>query len=199
MNDVRICRNCSIQLNTINAVKDAGKRDGIASICKTCNGLRTAEWKKNNPQKVKLQRKRQYQKMKQNPEKLKQQSQAYRQWYRKIRGTGVNGTLQITIGSVKFRAKQLNIPFDLDIDYLASIVTENCPVDGLPMDWAMNLVRNGKPTDRSPSIDRIIPALGYIKGNVKFIAHKWNTWKSDMLLRDLELIIAYTEKYAPKL
>ena len=59
----------------------------------------------------------------------------------------------------------------------------------------MGLVINGKPTDRSPSLDRIIPSLGYVKGNVTFVAHKWNIWKSNMLVRDLELIIAYMEKH----
>ena len=37
----------------------------------------------------------------------------------------------------------------------------------------------GKPSEGSPSLDRIIPEKGYVKGNVIIVSHKANTIKSD--------------------
>jgi hypothetical protein len=180
-----------------NCVKDKGKSGGIASICKQCNYNRSKQWKKDNPQKVKLQKQKERHSAKQDPRRRSQAIQWSREWYQKQRNLGIEGKLKILLYSIRARVKKGKIAFDLDIDYLASISTENCPIDGLPLDWEMNSVTKGKATDRSPSLDRIIPSLGYVKGNVKFIANKWNTWKSNMLVRDLELIIAYMEKHSP--
>ena len=197
MNSTKTCRKCNILLTLENCVKDKSKSGGIASICKQCNYNRSKKWKKDNPQRAKLQKQREYQVRKQNPRATKRQQQYNQAWYQKIRKSGVNGKVQILLGSIKARAKKGKIPMNLDLDYLVSIATDDCPVDGLPLDWEMNSVTEGKATDRSPSLDRIVPSLGYVKGNVKFIANKWNTWKSNMLLRDLELIIAYMEKHLP--
>ena len=195
MNSTKTCRKCNISLTVENCVKDKSKSGGIASICKQCNYNRSKKWKKDNPQKVKLQKQRERHSAKQDPKKRDQALQWGREWYQKQRNSGMEGKLKILLYSIRARVKKSKIIFDLDIDYLASIATENCPIDGLPLDWQMGLVINGKPTDRSPSLDRIIPSLGYVKGNVTFVAHKWNIWKSNMLVRDLELIIAYMEKH----
>lgn len=197
MNITKICRCCQVTVTAENGTTDRQKAGGFASICKACNSKRMAEWKRANPDKVKLQKQREYNARKEKPGAIARQRQATKKWFRKTRNNGVEGKTKILIGSVKSRARKLNVPFDLDADYLLSIATENCPVDGLPMDWAMEQVTSGRATDRSPSIDRIIPSLGYTKGNVKFIANKWNAWKSNMLVKDLELIIAYMEKYSP--
>lgn len=197
MNNTKTCRECCAPLTAQNSAKDKSKKIGIALICKACKCKIVAEWKKKNPDKVRLQKQREYQVRKQNPKAIKRQQQRRQEWYQKIRKSGVSGKVQLLLGNIKARVKQGEIPMDLDFDYLVSIATDNCPVDGLPLDWEMNSVTEGKATDRSPSIDRIIPSLGYVKGNVKFIANKWNTWKSNMLLRDLELIIAYMEKHLP--
>jgi hypothetical protein len=197
MNNTKTCRECCAPLTAQNSAKDKSKKNGIALICKTCKGKIVAEWRKRNPDKVKLQRQRAYQVRKQSPRAVKQKQQYNQTWYQKIRKSGVSGKVQILLSSIRARVKQGKIPMDLDLDYLVSIATDDCPVDGLPLDWEMNSVTEGKATDRSPSLDRIVPSLGYVKGNVKFIANKWNTWKSNMLLRDLELIIAYMEKHLP--
>lgn len=78
------------------------------------------------------------------------------------------------IDSTKTRAKRLGVPFNLTVDYLRSIHTDVCPVLGIP------LKRNvgGNPTDNSPTLDRIVPELGYIEGNVMIISKLANQIKS---------------------
>src|ERR1051325_9528789 len=60
------------------------------------------------------------------------------------------------------RAKKLGVPFGLTKDDI--VVPETCPVLGIP------LFRGTKPFhDNSPSMDRFVPALGYVAGNVAII------------------------------
>lgn len=81
-----------------------------------------------------------------------------------------------TLLHAKKRAKAKDLPFDLDIDYLLSIYPKDnlCPVFGFELSFGY---KDG--VFNSPSLDRIIPALGYTKGNVIFVSHKANCIKSN--------------------
>jgi hypothetical protein len=46
-----------------------------------------------------------------------------------------------------------------------------------------------KPTDNSPSLDKIIPSLGYVRGNVQVISQRANSIKRDATLAELELLV----------
>lgn len=46
----------------------------------------------------------------------------------------------------------------------------------------------------SPTLDKIIPALGYVPGNVWVISHRANTIKSDASLEELKTLTANLEK-----
>lgn len=85
-------------------------------------------------------------------------------------------------------ARKKKIPFDIvfeDIKY-----PSNCPVLGIPL--FRNTGKHG-PCANSPSIDKIIPGLGYIKGNVQVISQRANVMKNDAspeeLLRFAEWIL----------
>ena len=43
----------------------------------------------------------------------------------------------------------------------------------------------------SPSLDRIIPELGYVPGNVQVISHQANTMKSNATLKELKAFAAW--------
>lgn len=75
------------------------------------------------------------------------------------------------------------MPFTItpeDLEY-----PEVCPVLGLVLERGI-----GRPIDESPSIDRIVPSLGYIPGNVRIISNKANRLKSNATVADLELVLA---------
>lgn len=42
---------------------------------------------------------------------------------------------------------------------------------------------------QSPSLDRVIPSLGYVKGNVWVISYRANAIKQDATLEELELLV----------
>ena len=73
----------------------------------------------------------------------------------------------------KKRALFNNIPFNITEEDL--VIPENCPVLGIPINRQIGSLSNN-----SPSIDKIDPALGYIKGNVWIISMRANRMKSDL-------------------
>lgn len=91
----------------------------------------------------------------------------------------------------KLRAEDNNLPFDLDINYLVEIFPADmrCPVFGIQMFWG----KEGG-IETSPSLDRIVPALGYVKGNVIWISRYANRLKSDHTLETLRTLLRFYER-----
>ena len=87
-----------------------------------------------------------------------------------------NANLLILLSDCKQTAREKNLPFDLDKEYLKSIMVPACPIFGYVFDWD----RMGMGQDpKAPSLDKFFPHLGYVKGNVAFISKRANSIKSD--------------------
>lgn len=84
------------------------------------------------------------------------------------------------------RAKAASVPFDLTKDDV--VVPGVCPVLGIPL-----AVNEGKCGPNSPTVDRIRPERGYVRGNIVVVSHRANTIKSDATLRELAAVLAYYE------
>lgn len=87
----------------------------------------------------------------------------------------------------KYRAEKMGLAFDIDVADI--IVPPRCPILGIELRMAKN--ENGGPDDHSPSLDRINPALGYVKGNVSVISNRANRIKTDATPEILRRIVAY--------
>lgn len=80
------------------------------------------------------------------------------------------------LAGAKNRANTKNLPYNLDLNYLYDVWVEQdgkCCVSGI----AFNLDfprREGKANFDAPSLDRIIPELGYVKGNVRLVIYQVN-------------------------
>ena len=73
-------------------------------------------------------------------------------------------------------AIEKGLPFNLDLEYLYSIKTEECPVFKTPFSWN----RLGEERDlTAPSLDKVFAEYGYIKGNVIFLSYRANAIKND--------------------
>jgi len=94
------------------------------------------------------------------------------------------------IVNARRRAKKKNLPFDIDQDYLRSIVPSFCPVLGISLEWSARRAPKNQstPLPNSPSLDRIDPERGYVKGNAWIISHRANTIKSDATHEELKLV-----------
>lgn len=89
------------------------------------------------------------------------------------------------IRAAKFRAKEKNIPFNITYNDLELI--HECPVLGIP------IFSDSLNNPNAPSIDRFIPSLGYIKGNVFIISRRANVLKGDATLDEMNKIIKYMQ------
>ncbi len=74
--------------------------------------------------------------------------------------------------AAKKRAKEKGLPFDILVEDI--VVPDRCPVFGVPL-----TKQEIKAGPFSPSLDRIIPFLGYTKDNVQVISKKANAMKLD--------------------
>jgi hypothetical protein len=90
--------------------------------------------------------------------------------------------------TAKKRARLKGTPFSLVLDDMPEI-PEFCPVLGIRIESNTS----SGPIDSSPSLDRINPLLGYVKGNVRFISNRANRIKADATLTELKLIVADAE------
>lgn len=87
------------------------------------------------------------------------------------------------------RAKVKGLDFDLSIEDI--IIPEFCPILGIPLFHN----EGGHPSPNSPSLDRIIPSLGYVKGNVCIISHRANTIKNDASVDELLSVARYIQDH----
>jgi hypothetical protein len=85
----------------------------------------------------------------------------------------------------KNRATKKGVPFTITLEYLREIATDECPVFLHKFEWGASGLGKGKTTGLSPSLDRVIPELGYVEGNVLFISHDANRIKNNATEREL--------------
>lgn len=88
---------------------------------------------------------------------------------------------RILMYSAKQRAKKNNLPFNLSIEDI--IIPEKCPLLGIDL-----ILDNDRTQPDSPSLDRLIPDLGYVKGNVLVVSHRANTIKNNATPDELLLL-----------
>jgi hypothetical protein len=86
------------------------------------------------------------------------------------------------------RAKEKGLPFDIDLEYVRSLVVSHCPVFGMHLEWSACRGKGKGGIPNSPSLDRIDPTKGYVKGNVWIISHKANTFKSYATHEELKIL-----------
>lgn len=185
------CCSCKLELPTDNFYKDVSRRDGLSNKCKPCHATRMRKYKKQNPERIKKDKKNYYDA---NREKLRQYYQDNKEWIlrnAKQSRTGKIGYLKTMLASAKSRAKRMKLSFNIDLDYLMTIATDHCPVDGKLFDWDRQLENNNSLPLSTPSLDRIDSSQGYVKGNVAIIGDKWNRWKSNMTLGELLTLAEY--------
>lgn len=161
-----VCPKCSKPLKRVRA--------NIGKPCNPCTmsaiGLARAEARRANPQ--------------------RKTSSEYSKKSRQLRlaKNPLEFRLKRTLSLAKTRSKVYSLPFDLTLEHLMEIYPkdEACPVLKVNFVWGTR-----KDKEFSPSIDRMIPEKGYVKGNVKFISYKANRIKSDSDIETLQKIIDY--------
>lgn len=92
--------------------------------------------------------------------------------YRKLFYSEPKNRLHAKLVNTKSQCKKRNIPFDITVDDLH--IPTTCPLLEIPLTCTVGEGR----LDSTMSIDRIIPELGYVKGNVRIISDLANRMKN---------------------
>lgn len=163
------CSKCSKIKEDVDFHKILKAKDGLAGYCKECKKEYDKEYRKSH--KVQSLYK----------------SKAYRdrknEYQKYITYTKPEHRLCI---QARARAKKNNLPFNITSEDI--IIPEYCPILGLKLEASRNIVRfSGSFKPNSPSLDKIEPSKGYVKGNIMVISMKANAMKNNASLKELEL------------
>ena len=86
--------------------------------------------------------------------------------------------------SARQRAKLKGVPCTITQEHI--IIPQVCPVFKVPLQ---------KNTPFAPSLDRFIPELGYVPGNVYVISRKANAMKSNGTLTDVKMLLEWMQSH----
>ena len=82
----------------------------------------------------------------------------------------------------KIRADKAGVPFSItDEDFE---IPEFCPILGIRLEGGTK-----KYHETSPSLDRVIPELGYVPGNIAVMSFRANRIKGDASVEELQTVI----------
>ncbi len=89
------------------------------------------------------------------------------------------------------RAVRHAVPFCLDESDIE--LPEFCPVLGLPLRPNVDCS-----DDCSPTVDRLVPKIGYVRGNIAVISHRANTIKNSGTAAEHRRIADWMDRMAAK-
>lgn len=152
-------------------------RNGKGSVCKLCEHAQQKAYQKANRETC-LKVKRKYNTK--NKDVINEKNLA------RSKSAPANRMLI----AARSRAKNKSIPFNLDLSDI--VIPEFCPVLGMKLEVS----KRGQHAC-SPSLDRIFPEKGYVKGNVVVISHRANMIKNSGTVEEHEKIVEYIKSYSP--
>lgn len=146
--------------------KSKNSKDGCYSYCKECKKQYDKKYRKSHKIQ-KLYKSRNYKNKKLEYQKLRNKEDPRKQMF----------------SSARYRAKKFNLDFDINIDDI--IIPSLCPLLEIPL-FRKPYNQKGTFCKNSPSLDRIIPELGYIKGNIMVISMRANAMKYSATIDELK-------------
>jgi hypothetical protein len=140
-----------------------------SAACVECRKALNADWVSRNPGRMSDLRKR-----------WDSENREHRRRYAVDRHNK-NPSLYLW-NTARTRARRLGVPFSIAVEDI--VVPHSCPVFGCALEF-------GGDSDTSPSLDRLIPSLGYVPGNVIVVSNRANRIKNDATISELQKITAF--------
>jgi hypothetical protein len=105
--------------------------------------------------------------------------------HREVQGGLSNTRVGIMWAAARKRASDQGVPFTIAHSDIS--IPELCPVLGIPL----SVNEGGTFHDASPSLDKIIPSLGYVPGNIAVISWRANRLKGDGTTEELQAVASW--------
>lgn len=155
----RLCNKCNLEKDLAEFTKCKGCKYGYSYMCKKCRYIEKAKQPSNSSETRKLEYLR-----------LKKDKKRYENYLTVKKAYRSANRQRYLFLSCRKRAQIENIPFNIEINDI--IIPEICPILETKI-----IHEEGSDNLYSPSVDKIIPELGYIKGNIRVISRKANMMK----------------------
>lgn len=188
---MKICTVCEVPKDLSEFNKQTKSRDGVSSYCRVCSSIKVKEWRIEN-----TDHKREYHRNYERTDKAKVRRKRYRdahideyressqQFYR-------DNPERNLVYEARKRAKHRQVPCTITFEDI--VIPQTCPVLGIPLE------RTGMNNrDSSPSLDCVIPSLGYIPGNIAVISYRANRIKNDATIDEILKVFKYMKAFKRK-
>lgn len=166
-------------------------KDGHSGWCKSCELAKRDQYYKADPSKGRAASSRF---RKNHLAKVVAANKQYRAENRdKVSQWNQNRPLaKKLLNAAKRRAIKRGLPCTITVGDIS--IPEICPVLGVEIK-----VSKGMCGPNSPSLDCIIPSLGYVPGNIAVISFRANTIKSDATVDEVKKVAAWMEQESSRL
>ncbi len=150
--------------------KDSIDRTGFQKTCKICQKESMKLYREKNPNYFKEQGKKRYKK-----EDNQARYQKYKTQYLERRDEQritIRGRMYDLLESARGRAKNKNLPIDIDLDFLINLYEQQggkCKLTDINFTFEINKDRTRKFLPFNPSLDKIDCNKGYTKDNVRLV------------------------------
>lgn len=161
--------------------KNKKSKDGLRNDCKICHNKIKKEWENRNIENV-LKKRKEYRSRRDVKDR---RCVITKEWNKK-------NNESVICTRAKKRARELGIPFNLTKEDI--VIPEFCPILGIKLEYS-----DGSMADYSPSIDRIIPELGYVKNNIIIISNRANRFKNNASLEEIEKLYIWLKNTLNKM
>ena len=101
-----------------------------------------------------------------------------------------NHPIRVTLSAIRSRCKKKGLNFNLTEEYLTSIWTGKCPVFG----FNIVFTNKGSVKANSATIDKLIPHLGYVIGNVVWLSQRANQIKTDATYEEVQRVADFMKE-----
>lgn len=191
---MKICTVCETPKDLSGFNKQARSKDGYSSYCRVCANIKVKKWRIENAE-HRSRYEKQYNKdnakdvaartrnwRENNPEKV---TRARKRFYR-------DNPERNLVYEARKRAKTRQVPCTINFEDI--VIPSHCPVLGTMLE------RSGMNNrDSSPSLDCVIPSLGYVPGNIAVISYRANRIKNDATAEEVLRVYKYMKAFKRKL
>lgn len=188
----KVCTKCKIEKNLEDFGTKSSGKDGKGARCKECENRVKRERRSSDPEAVRARDRAWHAN---NRDRRNARTKAYyvensakmmAQMKEFLKSNPEHGLWKLAKG----RAKKHGIPFTITKEDIN--IPEFCPVLGMKLAFGDMQSR-----ESSPSLDKIVPELGYVKGNIAVISYRANKIKNDGSSDEHRRIADWMDSFAP--